>query len=267
MFCQSLGIFRAPCYRFISHVRPPRLSTQQIKKAKGLLEKSRGLLQKYQCQIVQVPDSGLLVILLGVSHIEIASVKAVQEIIQSTDPDAICVELCLQRVLARMRIWLATKDVNGNVMLPETQLLDMFRQRTIHLPWQLREEVLKSAEALSQMGRVEKMVPLDCLYEVRSEVRIQSVMSVGMARPMPPELEELLGPESDYDVFTRVIGFERDVILAREIRSIHGKSVEYAPHGPNGPLVLAVIGKAHLDGVAHQLKLPLSQLDETIAGF
>jgi len=75
-----------------------RFKTQQVKKAQEKLKKNRGLLEQQKCQVVQVPDSGLLVILLGVNHIEIESVKAVQEIIQTMDPDAVCVELCDARV-------------------------------------------------------------------------------------------------------------------------------------------------------------------------
>ena len=72
-------------------------------------------------------------------------------------------------------------------------------------------------------------------------------------------------PESEYDVFNRVIAFERDLILARNIRRIHQTSVEYAPAGLNGPLVLATLGKAHIPGVAHHLTLPFSELDRIIA--
>ena len=83
----------------------------------------------------------------------------------------------------------------------------------------------------------------------------------------PHELRHWLGPESNLDVLTRVIGFERDAIIARNIREIQTESVENAPDGLNGPLVLAAVGKAHVQGVAHHLKLPLSELHEIIADF
>eukprot|EP00438_Fugacium_kawagutii_P027356 Skav223173 [mRNA] locus=scaffold2044:126582:127331:+ [translate_table: standard] len=228
--------------------------------------RSRGILRA-----PQNPDSRLLVIFLGLNHVEIESVKAVQETIQSTDPDAICVEPCkkqdqehglverahmirksskalfrqdvaknlrrdghqgrrsndglelimafpeahrflkpcylvdrnwdvtkkrfdsapgvrrwhqqyfprLTKVLDLIRVFLATQKVNGDSMVPETQLLNMFHRRKLHLPWQLREEVLKPAEPVSHLGRDKKMVPLDCLSEALSEGRIQSTMSVG----------------------------------------------------------------------------------------
>ena len=76
----------------------PRFKPIQIRMAREKLRKGRGLLEKHQCHVVQVPDSGLFVILLGVNHVEIESVKAVERIIQALHPDAVCVELCEPRV-------------------------------------------------------------------------------------------------------------------------------------------------------------------------
>lgn len=85
-------------FRIQLGTRVPRFKPIQIKTAREKLRKGRGLLEKHQCHVVQVPDSGLLVILLGVNHFEIESVKAVERIIQGVCPDAVCVELCEPRV-------------------------------------------------------------------------------------------------------------------------------------------------------------------------
>ena len=104
---------RAFARTFSSPSRVLQFKTQQIKKAQEKLKKNGGLLEKQKCQVVQVPDSGLLVILLGVNHIEIESVKAVQEIIQTIDPDAVCVELCNTRV-KRAGLLEEARRIRGN---------------------------------------------------------------------------------------------------------------------------------------------------------
>jgi len=347
---------RAVARTFSSPSRVLRFKTQQVKKAQEKLKKNRGLLEQQKCQVVQVPDSGLLVILLGVNHIEIESVKAVQEIIQSMDPDAVCVELCdarvkraglleearsirgssraflrqdmakelrkhssdgarspqmgiemmmafleayrflkpcylvdrdihitnarykaaqgpgmwrrlhrrfprVAKILGLIRLFLAGKETGRGLGMPERKLLRMFHRGLLDIPWVLRREILETAWLCELNG--EKMVPHESLRQIFDYEFIQDKM-LGQP-PMPPELVDWLGPESEYDVFHRVIAFERDVIIARNIRSIHQTSVEYAPGGLNGPLVLATLGKAHIPGVAHHLTLPFSKLDRIIA--
>mmetsp|Transcript_21985 Transcript_21985/g.48309 ORF Transcript_21985/g.48309 Transcript_21985/m.48309 type:complete len:367 (+) Transcript_21985:33-1133(+) len=348
-------------FRIQLGTRVPRFKPIQIKTAREKLRKGRGLLEKHQCHVVQVPDSGLLVILLGVNHFEIESVKAVERIIQGVCPDAVCVELCEPRVRSaglreegrRIRgsskaslrkdladelrkqssdgvrasesgaemkmafleayrllkpIHLVDRDILDTVQrfraaraaglwpllhrrlprlaevlsrkhlgwtvrtagrgraVPESCMLRMFHRGQIQLPWAMRREVLEAAQEMRDINGGEKMVPLESLERLFDRQRIEEHMLGGHV-PMPHELRHWLGPESDLDVVTRVIGFERDAIIARNIREIDNESVEYAPHGLNGPLVLAAVGKAHVQGVAHHLKLPLSELHEIIADF
>ena len=308
------------------------------------------MLEKHQCRVVEVPDSGLLVVLLGVNHLEIESVKAVQAIIQSMDPDAVCVELCEHRVQERdlrahahsirpgsraflrqdlakglrklhaggqhssngvememafleayrflkpcyvvdrdirttearqkdaeaMGLWpwlhrrlprlarlvgsIRYLRMAGSDGVPESEMVRMFHTGQVQFTWLVRQEILKTARVVDGV----KMVQLESAEKIIEALgKGQEITML----PMPPHLQDRLGPESNLDVFARVIRFERDVHMAREIRRIGQKSVDYAENGLNGPLVLAVMGKAHLPGVAEHLKLQMVELDQIIAGF
>jgi len=96
-------------------------------------------------------------------------------------------------------------------------MLRMFHRGQIQLPWAMRREVLEAAQEMRDINGGEKMVPLESLERLFDRQRIDEHMLGGHV-PMPHELRHWLGPESDLDVVTRVIGFERDAIIARNIR-------------------------------------------------
>ena len=330
----------------------------KVKQADRKLEKIHALLEKHRCKVVKVPDTGLIVVLLGVNHIAIDSVSAVQKIAQSMEPDGICVELCDYRVqqadllgiantirgnsrhfldqdlAAKLRksssdgkwsaeeglemkmaflepyrilkpCYLVDRDIRKtekrykdalqtvpwfprflprlNTVIqiirlylarnaggvPEGLVRGMFQKGHWQLPWEKRRDILESAQTIN---KGEKMVRIEAIFKIlhdQSHESLEKLMEEAIQRhhlPLPPGLDHL-GPESIADIFNRVLIFERDVIISRNIQTIREKRVEYAPAGLNGPLVLAVLGAAHLPGVVQHLRSPLTQLDEIISRF
>ena len=330
----------------------------KVKQADRKLEKIHALLEKHRCKVVKVPDTGLIVVLLGVNHIAIDSVSAVQKIAQSMEPDGICVELCDYRVhkadllgiantirgntrhfldqdlAAKLRksssdgkwsaeeglemkmaflepyrilkpCYLVDRDIRKtekrykdalqtvpwfprflprlNTVIqiirlylarnaggvPEGLVRGMFQKGHWQLPWEKRRDILESAQTIN---KGEKMVRIEDIFKIlhdQSHESLEKLMEEAIQRhhlPLPPGLDHL-GPESIADIFNRVLIFERDVIISRNIQTIREKRVEYAPAGLNGPLVLAVLGAAHLPGVVQHLRSPLTQLDEIISRF
>ena len=167
----------------------------------------------------------------------------------------------------------------GQAAIPEAVVREMFQEGLFERSWTWRRDILESAKSMG-MKDGEKMVPLKSFFidEKVKETQHDDQMTMppelgGMLgseskfEAMPPDLREMLGPETETDVFMRIVGFERDVIMARNIRGIHKQVVEFAAGGLNGPLVLAVLGAAHIQGVAHHLKLPMWQLEQEIAKF
>ena len=332
-----------------------------MKQADRKLEKVHALLEKHRCKVVKVPDTRLIVVLLGVNHIAIDSVSAVQKIVQSMEPDGICVELCDFRVqqadllgiantirgntkhfldqdlAAKLRksssdgkwsaeeglemkmaflepyrilkpCYLVDRDIrktekrykdalqtvpwfprslprlntmiqiirlhlakNAGDEVPEGLVRGMFQKGLWQLPWEKRRDILESAQTSNgeKMLRIQEILEILHDQSYQSHESLEKRMEEAMKRhhlPMPPGLDHL-SPESIADIFNRVLVFERDVIISRNIQTIREKRVEYAPAGLNGPLVLAVLGAAHLPGVAQHLRSPLTQLDEIISRF
>ncbi|CAJ1385147.1 unnamed protein product [Effrenium voratum] len=156
-------------------------------------------------------------------------------------------------------------------IVPASVVRVLFALGRWQLPWLARQELLSQTEWVGG----EEVVPGDAILkalEVGSLAEeqygdfpdAQSKSLLGDVF-LPHRIEDL-GPASLMDVLDRVIRAERDVFLAHRIRRIHTVTgVEYARHGLNGPLVLAVLGAAHLPGVARSLTAPMQELESHVA--
>lgn len=127
-----------------------------------------------------------------------------------------------------------------------------------HIPWQVRKQVLDRA-IRGNGQRLIKESDLDGVME--KWMRFRSVPTNGKIElsgsrqtPLPTELVEFLGgSESASDVLQRVLVFERDLVMAYRIKSMCSTRSQES-------LTLAVVGAAHLEGVAEYLNVPLDVL-------
>merc|ERR1712194_48439 len=154
----------------------------------------------------------------------------------------------------------ASHLIDGDVMFQTSELRGF-----LMLPWTLRKRILGESRQDWEPGL--ELVPARVVDQAISELaeRRESMKALSASElkakisafswpPMPPGETQRLGPESLNDVFARVIHAERDEVLAYNLRMMTApQATEYRKGFGGGPLVLAVIGAAHLEGVAHNV--------------
>lgn len=191
-----------------------------------------------------------------------ASVTAAR--MQASVHDDAVLALVSPRVAAardRLRLAYAIVPTRRGRAVPVTTLQQVMRS-TLNFPWKWRQDLLKRAAWLDGMD----VIPLDTLshaidawkaqQERRAQLSIEDLKAevlTGREPPMPSHYAAALGPETIHDAYLRVIGAERDVILAYNLRreSAHA----------SGPLVFAPLGAAHIKGVSQHLQRPFADLE------
>ncbi len=215
------------------------------------------------------------IILVGTAHVSHQSVEQVRRIIESENPDTVCVELCQSRYQA-MRSqdnWQNTdivkiiKDKKTYVLLSNLILASFQRRIAAKLDIRPGQEMLQAIESAEEAGAQVCLADRDIRTTLSRTLRslnlwqktkllFQLLLSMSEADDIDAEQIEALKQKDVLDAVLSEIGQdlptirttlidERDLYMAAKIRS--------AP----GTKIVAVVGAGHLQGILKHWEEPI----------
>lgn len=234
----------------------------------------------------RVEVGGREIVLVGTAHVSRDSIAEVREVIAAEEPDAVCVELDAKRFEAlqddtgwrEMDVTTALKDGKGTLLLL-TVLLSIY-QRRLGDAMEMRPgaEMLEAAELAAEQDIPVELIDRDVSETMRAalqgltmreKLRLVAGMGAGLfssADELTAEEVEALKEQDALEVVVTELGGaypglkrafldDRDAHMARKLLEMDAERV------------VAVVGAAHVDGIAARLESGETDVDAPRRGL
>ncbi len=205
--------------------------------------------------------------LIGTAHVSKESVALVESVIEETQPDTVCVELCASRYQSirqkdqwrNMDIIKVVKEKKAFLLLSHLLLAAFQKRIAKRLDIKPGEEMIRAIEAADQVHAEIHLADRDVQVTLartwramkwwdKLKLLFQLVLSIGEADEISAEDVEKMKEQDvltavladigqSFPVISRIIIDERDQYLARQI------------HQAPGEKIVAVVGAGHVEGI------------------